>query len=178
VLSIAATPACSVRPAKAEETFALQFLDLVRHGRTDDAFARLDPTIADAKGRSQLQSIASLLGPREPLRVDQVSAGIFTNVKTGVRTASFVLQLQYPSSRLERCCSWDCAGDCRLERPKMICRIKMARRTASLGEEPPPPETVGLPSGRRAAGRQAAAGRPKSSNSRGSAAMAITMRLR
>jgi hypothetical protein len=97
-LVICVAPSCSIAPAKAEEKFALEFLDLVRHGRIDEAFARLDPTIADANGRSQLEGIARLLGPREPLHVDHVSAGIFTNVNAGVRTASFVLQLEYPSS--------------------------------------------------------------------------------
>lgn len=97
-LALIAALGCSPGIPKDEERFALELMSLMRHRRTEEALARMEPSLRTPATRSSLEGIERMLPQGEPIRVDTVGAGVFTNMKTGERTANLTFQLQYPST--------------------------------------------------------------------------------
>jgi hypothetical protein len=97
-LALAGALGCSLGVPKDEERFALELIGLVRHGRTDEALARMEPSLRTPAARSSLKEIERNLPQGEPIRVDTVGAGVFTNMTTGERTANLTFQFQYAST--------------------------------------------------------------------------------
>jgi hypothetical protein len=99
-LALVAALGCSRVPTGDEERFALDLISLVRHGRTDEALARMEPSLRTPATRSSLKEIEHSFPEGEPIRVDTIGGGVLTNMSTGERMANFTFQFQYASAWL------------------------------------------------------------------------------
>jgi hypothetical protein len=84
--------------AKDEERFALDLISLVRHHRTDEVLARMEPSLRTPASRSALTEVERLFPDGEPIRVDTVGTYVFTALGSGERTANLTFQLEYAST--------------------------------------------------------------------------------
>lgn len=99
-MTVATAFACSPASlgAKDDERFALDFLQLVRRARTDDALASVDPSLRISSTRAALEEVHRSLPAGEPVRVDTTGSFVLTNLRTGERTANLTFQLEYAST--------------------------------------------------------------------------------